>query len=54
MLGRYTPAKVPTIELMDQNGFAAQIREINREKGTLYSLISFIMLQNYGTLLICG
>ena len=37
MLGRYTPAKVPTIELMEQNGFAAQIREINREKGTFYT-----------------
>jgi hypothetical protein len=36
MLGRYMPANVPEISFMNQNGFSAQIKQINREKRTQY------------------
>ena len=36
MLGRYMAAKVPTIDWYKNNGFNAQIKEINRQKGTFY------------------
>ena len=37
LLGRYTPAKVPEIDFLKNNGFSAQIKQINRELGTAYS-----------------
>ena len=37
MLGRFEPAKIPKINLMNENGFSAMIKNINREKGTYYT-----------------
>ncbi len=37
MLGRFEPAKVPKIDLMNKNGFSSQIKNINKEKGTYYT-----------------
>ena len=36
MLGRYISSKPPEIGVLNQNGFSAQIKEINRQKGTQY------------------
>ena len=36
MVGRYKPAKIPDIKLMNDNGFSAQIKEINRTHKTGY------------------
>ena len=37
LLGRFSPAKVPEINFLKNNGFSAQIKQINRELGTAYS-----------------
>ena len=37
MLGRFEPANVPKINLMNKNGFSSQIKNINKEKGTYYT-----------------
>jgi len=36
LLGRYKAAKPPEINYLKENGFSAQIKEINRDKGTQY------------------
>ena len=36
LLGRYKAAKPPEINFLKENGFSAQIKEINRGKGTQY------------------
>ena len=36
MLGRYVAAKVPTIDFLKNNGFNAQIKELNRKLETYY------------------
>ena len=37
MLGRYQPAQVPKINFLNENGFTAQIKELNRGMGTFYT-----------------
>ena len=37
LLGRFSPAKVPEINFLKNNGFSAQIKQINRELGMAYS-----------------
>jgi len=41
LMGRYVAAKVPSFDMLKNNGFTAMIKEINREKGTFYSPLEF-------------